>query len=64
MVLYEPSAFHLLRQLGEPGSQAFSEIAGVARRIAEGVLTGDYRRAVADFVDYWNGPSTWATMRD
>ena len=63
MVLYEPSAFHLLRQLGESGSQAFSEIAGVARRIADGVLTGDYRRAVAGFVDYWNGPGTWATMR-
>jgi pimeloyl-ACP methyl ester carboxylesterase len=63
LVLYEPSAFHLLRQLGEPGVEAFSEIAGVARRIADGVLTGDYRRAVAGFVDYWNGAGTWQTMR-
>jgi pimeloyl-ACP methyl ester carboxylesterase len=63
MVLYEPSAFHLLRQLGEPSAEAFSEIAGVARRIADGVLTGDYRRAVAGFVDYWNGAGTWETMR-
>ena len=46
MVLYEPSAFHLLRQLGEPGAEAFSEIAGVAREVADGVLTGDYRRAL------------------
>jgi pimeloyl-ACP methyl ester carboxylesterase len=63
MVLYEPSAFHLLRQLGEPGAQAFSEIAGVARQVADGVLTGDYRRAVAGFVDYWSGTDTWERMR-
>jgi len=63
MVLYEPSAFHLLRQLGEPGAEAFAEIAGVARRIADGVLTGDYRRAIAGFVDYWSGAGTWQTVR-
>ena len=61
--IYEPSAFHLLRQLGASGAKEFSEIAGVARRIADGVLTGDYRRAVAGFVDYWNGAGTWETMR-
>lgn len=63
MVLYEPSAFHLLRQLGEPGAEAFSEIAGVARQVADGVLTGDYRRALAGFVDYWSGIGTWERMR-
>ena len=63
MALYEPSAFHLLRQFGGPGADAFAEIAGVARRIADGVLTGDYRRAVAEFVDYWSGAGTWETMR-
>ena len=61
--IYEPSVFHLLRQLGASGAKEFSEIAGVARRIADGVLTGDYRRAVAGFVDYWNGAGTWETMR-
>jgi pimeloyl-ACP methyl ester carboxylesterase len=63
MVLYEPSAFHLLRQLGEPGAEAFSEIAGVARQVADGVLTGDYRRALAGFVGYWSGIGTWERMR-
>jgi pimeloyl-ACP methyl ester carboxylesterase len=63
VVLYEPSAFHLLRQFGEPGAEAFSEIADVARQVADGVLTGDYRRAVAEFVDYWSGTGTWETMR-
>lgn len=63
MVLYEPSAFHLLRQLGKPAAEAFSEIAGVAQRIADGVLSGDYRQAVAGFVDYWSGAGTWGRMR-
>jgi pimeloyl-ACP methyl ester carboxylesterase len=63
MVLYEPSAFHLLRQLGEPAAEAFSEIAGVAQRVADGVLSGDYRQAVAGFVDYWSGAGTWGRMR-
>jgi pimeloyl-ACP methyl ester carboxylesterase len=57
MALYEPSAFHLLRELGE--TDAFSEIVGVARRVSEGILTGDYQGAMAAFVDYWNGPGTW-----
>lgn len=63
MALYEPSAFQLLRQLDELGAEAYAEIAGVSRRICNGVVTGDYRGAVAAFVDYWNGPGTWDAMR-
>ena len=58
MALYEPSAFHLLRQLGERGAEPYAEITGVARSICQGVVTGDYRGAVAAFVDYWNGPGS------
>jgi pimeloyl-ACP methyl ester carboxylesterase len=63
MALYEPSAFHLLRQMGEPGAEAYIEIAGVARRICQGVVIGDYRGAVSAFVDYWNGHGAWKTIR-
>ncbi len=63
MALYEPSAFHLLRQMGEHGAAAFAEIAGVARLMCQGVVTGDYRGAVAAFVDYWNGPGAWNALR-
>ena len=63
MALYEPSAFHLLRQMGERGAEPFAEITGVARRICQGVVTGDYRGAVAGFVDYWNGPGSWNALR-
>ncbi|NJO35101.1 MAG: alpha/beta hydrolase [Rhodospirillales bacterium] len=63
MALYEPSAFHLLRQLGEPGVQPYTEITGVARNVCHGVVTGDYRGAVAAFVDYWNGSGSWNALR-
>jgi pimeloyl-ACP methyl ester carboxylesterase len=63
MALYEPTAFHLLRRAGAGGADALAEVAGVARRISEGVITGDYRGAVAVFVDYWNGPGAWDAMR-
>jgi pimeloyl-ACP methyl ester carboxylesterase len=63
MALYEPSAFHSLRQMGERGAAAFAEIATVAHCIGKGVLTGEYRKAVASFVDYWNGRGTWNAMR-
>ena len=63
MTLYEPSAFHLLRQMGERGAEPYAEITGVARTVCQGVVTGDYRGAVAGFVDYWNGPGSWNALR-
>jgi pimeloyl-ACP methyl ester carboxylesterase len=63
MALYEPSAFHLLRQMGEGGADAFAEIAGVARRMCHGIVTGNHRGAVAGFVDYWNGAGAWQGLR-
>ena len=63
MALYEPSAFHLLRQMGERGAEPYAEITGVARHVCQGVVTGDYRGAVAAFVDYWNGPGSWNALR-
>jgi len=61
MALYEPTAFHLLRHMGEPGAEAYAEIAGLAWRLCDRVMSGDYRAAAAAFVDYWNGPGTWQT---
>ncbi len=63
LVLYEPSAFHLLRLVGRTGADAFSEITGIARRICRGVVTGDYRGAMEEFVDYWNGRGSFAALR-
>jgi pimeloyl-ACP methyl ester carboxylesterase len=63
LALYEPTAFHLLRHLGEPGHRAFAEIADVAQRYSEGIVSGDYRTAMSLFVDYWNGAGAWNAMR-
>ena len=63
MTLYEPTAFHLLRQMGQAGAKAFAEISAVARRLGQCVIDGDYRAGVADFVDYWSYPGAWNAMR-
>jgi pimeloyl-ACP methyl ester carboxylesterase len=63
LVLYEPSAFHLLQLMGSAGADAFAEIAGVARLISYGVITGDYRGAMERFVDYWSTPGSFRRMR-
>jgi pimeloyl-ACP methyl ester carboxylesterase len=53
LTLYEPSAFHLLKQIGAAGADAFAEIAAIARQTADFIITGDHRSAAACFVDYW-----------
>jgi pimeloyl-ACP methyl ester carboxylesterase len=63
MVLYEPGAFHLLRQMHDRGAAAYAEISDLAHYFGKSLLTGNYRNAIARFVDYWNGPGAWCTMR-
>jgi pimeloyl-ACP methyl ester carboxylesterase len=61
--LYEPSAFHLLPEIGGDGGAAFIEIRAVAQQTIQGLATGDYRSAAAAFVDYWSGKGSWAALR-
>jgi pimeloyl-ACP methyl ester carboxylesterase len=63
LTLYEPSAFHLLPQMGAAGTLAFAEITTVAQHIRQRVTAGDLRGAMALFVDYWNGRGAWGAMR-
>ncbi len=60
--LYEPSAFHLLSQIGNDGRSAHAEIALVAREATDRILSGDCRGGAAHFIDYWNGPGAWNAM--
>lgn len=60
--LYEPSSFHLLRQLGERAAAELSEIETVAGTIRSGLVTGAYQAAAAAFVDYWKGAGTWDSL--
>jgi pimeloyl-ACP methyl ester carboxylesterase len=62
LTLYEPSAFHLLKQFAG-GATAFAEISALARSTGEDVISGDYRGAAARFVDYWSGPGAWDALR-
>src|SRR5262249_10597540 len=61
--LYEPSAFHLLKEMGERSNLAFAEIANITRVTGQGVVAGDYAGAAAAFVDYWGGQGAWAALR-
>ena len=63
LTLYEPSAFHLLRAVGDRGALAFAEIAAVACKTGESVRAGDHVRAAMAFVDYWSGAGAWAALR-
>jgi pimeloyl-ACP methyl ester carboxylesterase len=63
LTLYEPSAFHLLKCIGEHGAAAFAEISAVARATERGAATGDYRSAAIAFVDYWSGAGAWDALR-
>ena len=63
LALYEPSAFHLLKIMGDRGAAAFGEIADITRVTAQGVIAGDYAGAAAAFVDYWGGVGAWAALR-
>ena len=60
--LYEPSAFHLLRESAETQS-ALVEILAVMDACIGGLARGDYRDAAGRFVDYWNGPGAWQALR-
>ena len=61
LVLIEPVAFHLLRE--EAPSPAnrdlFGEVMEVAALVSGAAASGDYRHAMARFVDYWNGQGAW-----
>jgi pimeloyl-ACP methyl ester carboxylesterase len=63
MALYEPTAFHLLKQLGAAGAAALAEIGDVAGRMGNRIVAGDYRGAAAGFVDYWNGAGAWDGLK-
>jgi pimeloyl-ACP methyl ester carboxylesterase len=63
LALYEPSAFHLLKAMGDQAAAAFAEIVNITRRTGHGVVAGDYAGAAAAFVDYWSGPGAWASLK-
>jgi pimeloyl-ACP methyl ester carboxylesterase len=61
LTLIEPVAFHLLR--GAANRRLLVEIVKIAGVVADGAASGDYRGAMARFVDYWNGAGAWKRMK-
>ncbi len=62
LVLIEPVAFHLLRdESPDPANRRlFGEVMEIGGPGVAGPRpSGDYRRAMARFVDYWNGEGAW-----
>jgi pimeloyl-ACP methyl ester carboxylesterase len=62
LALYEPTAFHVLRSMGPDGRAALESVRAFAAKIEHAILVGAYRKAVEQFVDYWNGPGACAAM--
>jgi pimeloyl-ACP methyl ester carboxylesterase len=62
LTLIEPVAFHLLRgATADAGDRSlFGQVAEVAAVVSKATATGDYRGAMAHFVDYWNGDGAWS----
>jgi pimeloyl-ACP methyl ester carboxylesterase len=62
LALYEPSAFHLLKQI-RGGAGPLAEILAITRVAGDRVNAGDYRSAAAAFMDFWSGKGTWDGLR-
>jgi pimeloyl-ACP methyl ester carboxylesterase len=63
LTLYEPTAFHVLKAAGEDGHAALKKIRALAGEIDKYVVAGSYRKAARRFVDYWNGPGTFDSLK-
>ena len=62
LTLIEPTLFHLLTTGRSEDMAYYSEISAVANAIRVDCLNGTPKRAMAHFVDYWNGAGTWQSM--
>ena len=61
VTVYEPVLFGLLEQY-RPGSAALAEVWAVASSVLDRLGQGAAPAAAQAFVDYWNGPGSWAWL--
>lgn len=62
LLLYEPAAFHLLRCGDAQDQRGLQEITAVADAVRHAACAGPLAPGAACFVDYWNGPGSWAAL--
>ncbi|MGE3873040.1 MAG: alpha/beta fold hydrolase [Parvibaculaceae bacterium] len=60
LTMFEPAMFHLLRDGHPIERQMHRDIASVERNLREAEAAGDPETGVARFIDFWNGPGTFA----
>lgn len=60
LTLIEPVAFHVLREGPRVDRRLLDTVQHLAAAVTRGVVTGDYYRAMARFVDFWSGEGAWA----
>ncbi|SMH42393.1 alpha/beta fold hydrolase [Maritimibacter sp. HL-12] len=60
--LYEPAAFHLLRDCGKPGERALWELLDVALAVRRALAEGRRDHGARRFVTYWGGDAAWDTL--
>jgi len=65
LVLIEPVAFHLLWDTApaEENRALFREVRTIASAVSRAATRGDYRSAMARFIDYWNGKGAWSRLQ-
>jgi pimeloyl-ACP methyl ester carboxylesterase len=62
LTLYEPTAFSVLRDRDGEDRKQFDVIRGVAGDMQRFISQGSEHRAMALFVDFWNGTGAWDQM--
>jgi pimeloyl-ACP methyl ester carboxylesterase len=62
LTLYEPAAFHLLRELGADGRRALLELQLLGHRVEWASRVTETEEAARLFVSYWGGSEAWKKM--
>jgi pimeloyl-ACP methyl ester carboxylesterase len=62
LTLYEPTAFSVLRDRSDEDRKQFDVIRRVADDMRQFIAESSNHRAMALFVDFWNGAGTWDQM--
>jgi pimeloyl-ACP methyl ester carboxylesterase len=62
LTLIEPVCFHLLRGGSSGDKRLYDQAAWLYGEIRTAILENDADRGMGRFVDYWNGPASWAGL--
>lgn len=62
LCLYEPTSFHVLRDLGGEGEALIGEIVALNGGLRADVEAGLRRKAASDFTEFWSGPGAFDAL--